>query len=196
MFGHVRGAFTDARADRKGRFEMADGGTIFLDEIGEIDLDAQVKLLRVLQDRSYEVLGSSITRTVDVRVVSATNRDLARAGGEGAVPGGSALSPQPDRPAPAVPARAEERHPAARPALPGLVRDAPIAGARCRSPTAPWTGCGSQTWPGNIRQLKQTLERAVLVLDDDRLDTPNLRGPLAELETREVRGTALPSPGP
>ncbi|HBL31308.1 MAG TPA: sigma-54-dependent Fis family transcriptional regulator, partial [Acidobacteria bacterium] len=76
MFGHVRGAFTDARADRKGRFEMADGGTIFLDEIGEIDLNAQVKLLRVLQDRSYEVLGSSTTRTVDVRVVSATNRDL------------------------------------------------------------------------------------------------------------------------
>ncbi|MFP3940928.1 MAG: sigma-54-dependent transcriptional regulator, partial [Thermoanaerobaculia bacterium] len=77
MFGHVRGAFTDARADRKGRFEVAHGGTIFLDEIGEVDPAAQVKLLRVLQDRSYEVLGSSISRTVDVRVVSATNRPLA-----------------------------------------------------------------------------------------------------------------------
>src|SRR5262249_56056612 len=76
MFGHVRGAFTDARQDRKGRFEIADGGSIFLDEIGDLDPASQVKLLRVLQDRTYEVLGSSRTRTVDVRVVSATNRPL------------------------------------------------------------------------------------------------------------------------
>ena len=76
MFGHVRGAFTDARHDRKGRFEMADGGTIFLDEIGDLDPASQVKLLRVLQDRTYEVLGSSQRRTVDVRVVAATNRNL------------------------------------------------------------------------------------------------------------------------
>src|SRR4029078_13298512 len=76
MFGHVRGAFTDARADRKGRFETAHGGTIFLDEIGDLDRAAQVKLLRVLQDRSYEVLGSSQRREVDVRVVAATNRNL------------------------------------------------------------------------------------------------------------------------
>ncbi|HEX9187638.1 MAG TPA: sigma-54 dependent transcriptional regulator, partial [Vicinamibacteria bacterium] len=76
MFGHVKGAFTDARADRQGRFALAEGGTIFLDEIGEVEPSAQVKLLRVLQDRTYEVLGSSASRTVDVRVVSATNRDL------------------------------------------------------------------------------------------------------------------------
>src|SRR5436190_16642985 len=76
MFGHVRGAFTDARQDRKGRFEMAHGGTIFLDEVGELDPASQVKMLRVLQDRAYEVLGSSVPRTVDVRVVSATNRTL------------------------------------------------------------------------------------------------------------------------
>ena len=77
MFGHVKGAFTDARSDRKGRFEMAHGGTIFLDEIGDLDLASQVKLLRVLQDRTFEVLGSSLRRTVDVRVVAATNRNLA-----------------------------------------------------------------------------------------------------------------------
>jgi DNA-binding NtrC family response regulator len=76
MFGHVRGAFTDARIDRVGRFEMANKGTIFLDEIGDLDASSQVKLLRVLQDRTYEVLGSSRTKTVDVRVVSATNRNL------------------------------------------------------------------------------------------------------------------------
>jgi DNA-binding NtrC family response regulator len=76
MFGHVRGAFTDARFDRVGRFEMANKGTIFLDEIGDLDAGSQVKLLRVLQDRTYEVLGSSRTKMVDVRVVCATNRNL------------------------------------------------------------------------------------------------------------------------
>lgn len=76
MFGHKKGAFTDAYADRVGRFEMADKGTIFLDEIGELDAACQVKLLRVLQDQTYEVLGDSRQRRADVRVVSATNRDL------------------------------------------------------------------------------------------------------------------------
>lgn len=77
MFGHVRGAFTDARTDRIGRFEMANKGTIFLDEIGDLDAGSQVKLLRVLQDRTYEVLGSSRTKTVDIRVICATNKNLA-----------------------------------------------------------------------------------------------------------------------
>ena len=76
MFGHVRGAFTDARHDRVGRFETANKGTIFLDEIGDLDAGSQVKLLRVLQDRTYEALGSSRTKNVDMRVVCATNRSL------------------------------------------------------------------------------------------------------------------------
>jgi DNA-binding NtrC family response regulator len=76
LFGHVRGAFTDAKADRMGRFEMAHKGSIFLDEIGELDLSSQVKLLRVLQERTFEPLGSSKSRTVDVRVICATNRNL------------------------------------------------------------------------------------------------------------------------
>lgn len=78
MFGHKKGAFTDAVADRVGRFEAADGGTIFLDEIGELDITCQVKLLRVLQEMRFEPLGSSKTRQVDVRVVCATNADLRR----------------------------------------------------------------------------------------------------------------------
>lgn len=78
MFGHRKGAFTDALSDRIGRFEMADNGTIFLDEIGELDMACQVKLLRVLQDQTFEVLGDSLPRKVDVRVVSATNADLAK----------------------------------------------------------------------------------------------------------------------
>ena len=76
MFGHVRGAFTDAKFDRIGRFELANKGTIFLDEIGDLDAGSQVKLLRVLQDRTYEVLGSSRAKTVDVRVICATNKNL------------------------------------------------------------------------------------------------------------------------
>ena len=76
MFGHKKGSFTDAKNDRVGRFELADGGTIFLDEIGELELASQVKLLRVLQDQTYEVLGDSMTRRTDVRVVCATNADL------------------------------------------------------------------------------------------------------------------------
>ncbi len=76
MFGHKKGAFTDAVADRKGRFELADKGTIFLDEIGELDLSCQVKLLRVLQEQTFEPLGDSKPKKVDVRVVSATNANL------------------------------------------------------------------------------------------------------------------------
>ena len=76
MFGHKKGSFTDATSDRIGRFELARGGTIFLDEIGELSIASQVKLLRVLQDQTYEVLGDSHTRRTDVRVVCATNADL------------------------------------------------------------------------------------------------------------------------
>ena len=76
MFGHVKGAFTGALNDRIGRFESADGGTIFLDEIGELDLSCQVKLLRVLQEQTFEPLGSNKTRKVDVRIICATNVNL------------------------------------------------------------------------------------------------------------------------
>lgn len=77
MFGHKKGSFTGATADREGRFAVADKGTIFLDEIGELDVNSQVKLLRVLQEHTFEVLGDSMPRKVDIRVVCATNADLA-----------------------------------------------------------------------------------------------------------------------
>jgi DNA-binding NtrC family response regulator len=83
LFGHVRGAFTSAVSQREGRFALADGGTIFLDEIGDMSPNLQVKLLRVLQDRTFEPVGSSKSITVDVRVVAATNQDLERAIREG-----------------------------------------------------------------------------------------------------------------
>ncbi len=83
MFGHKKGAFTDAYNDRKGSFELANGGTIFLDEIGDLDFNSQVKLLRVLQDKTYQVLGDSKTRELDVRVVCATNRNIHEMVGNG-----------------------------------------------------------------------------------------------------------------
>jgi two-component system NtrC family response regulator len=197
MFGHVRGAFTDARADRKGRFEMADGGTIFLDEIGEIDPNAQVKLLRVLQDRSYEVLGSSVTRTVDVRVVSATNRDLGEEVARARFR--EDLLYRLNLIALRLPPLRERRSD-----IPLLARHFLDVCARTyRRGTLAVTDRAldwlqAQSWPGNIRQLRQTIERAVLVLDGDRLDAPDLRA-LAELESRDVRGAGgtggLPSPG-
>lgn len=79
LFGHVKGAFTGAFADKVGRFQLADGGSIFLDEIGELDVDLQTKLLRVLQEGQFERIGSGETITVDVRVIAATNRDLHKA---------------------------------------------------------------------------------------------------------------------
>jgi DNA-binding NtrC family response regulator len=194
MFGHVKGAFTDARADRKGRFEMADRGTIFLDEIGEVDPAAQVKLLRVLQDRSYEVLGSSATRTVDVRVVSATNRDLGEQVEKGQFR--EDLLYRLNLIAVRLPALRERRGDVRL-----LARHFLDLSARSyrRNPIAitdralGWLE--DQPWPGNIRQLKQTIERAVLVVDGDRLDVGDLVA-LSGLEEREARGgTALPSPG-
>lgn len=83
MFGHKKGAFTDASTDREGRFKMANGGTIFLDEIGDLPMENQVKLLRVLQEKTFEPLGSSKTERVDVRVISATNKNLEQMVAEG-----------------------------------------------------------------------------------------------------------------
>src|SRR4029077_19874868 len=83
FFGHERGAFTGATTKRDGRFALADGGTIFLDEVGELPLELQSKLLRVLQEGTFEPVGGSITRKVNVRVVAATNRDLERDVSEG-----------------------------------------------------------------------------------------------------------------
>ena len=194
MFGHVKGAFTDARADRKGRFELADGGTIFLDEIGEIDPPSQVKLLRVLQDRSYEVLGSSHTRTVDVRVIAATNRDLGELVAKGQFR--EDLLYRLNLIAVHLPPLRERRGDTpllARHFLDLCARTYRTGPASIGDRALAWLQ--DQPWPGNIRQLKQTIERAVLVLDGARLDVADLVA-LSGLEQREARGgSALPSPG-
>ncbi|MDJ0655772.1 MAG: sigma-54 dependent transcriptional regulator [Xanthomonadales bacterium] len=162
MFGHVRGAFTDARSDRKGRFELADGGTIFLDEVGDLDKPSQVKLLRVLQDRSYQPLGASETRQADVRVISATNRDLPAMVKEEAFREDLLyrlnlitvrLPPLRERVSDIRLIAGQHLH---RVAEMYGVSDIVIEDAAYR-----WLE--SLPWPGNIRQLRQTVERAVLM---------------------------------
>jgi two-component system NtrC family response regulator len=195
LFGHVKGAFTDARANRKGRFELAHGGTVFLDEIGELDLSAQVKLLRVLQDRSYEVLGSSVTRTVDMRVVSATNRDLGEQVAKGRFR--EDLLYRLNLIAIHLPPLKERRGDIPLLASQFLEASSRIyrggEGVTISDRAMAWLR--AQSWPGNIRQLRQTLERAVLVLDGNVLDVNDLRA-LSDLESRAASDpNALPPPG-
>jgi PAS domain S-box-containing protein len=169
FFGHERGAFTGATARREGRFALADGGTIFLDEIAEIPLELQGKLLRVLQEGEFEPVGSSQTRTVDVRVVAATNRDLAKAVAEGTFREDLyyrlsvfplTLPPLRERGDDVV-FLAEEfsRQFAAR------------AGTRL-SPlgTEDAKRLREYGWPGNVRELQNVIERAVITSRDGRLN--------------------------
>ena len=107
LFGYEKGAFTGAQATKKGRFELADGGTLFLDEIGELNLSTQVKLLRVLQEREFERLGSTETIRANIRLVAATNKDLEKAIAGGRVPRGSVLPAERVRDLRAAAARAE-----------------------------------------------------------------------------------------
>jgi DNA-binding NtrC family response regulator len=166
MFGHVRGAFTDAYQDRKGRFELADSGTIFLDEIGDLDLNAQVKLLRVLQDRTFEVLGTSNSRNLDVRVVSATNRNLSEMVEQGDFREDLLyrlnlisvnLPPLRERP--------DDIPLLVRQFLDDLSQVYRRGMVRVEEAAMKWLK--SRPWPGNIRQLKQFIERTVLVTDKD-----------------------------
>jgi two-component system, NtrC family, response regulator len=193
MFGHVKGAFTDARADRRGRFELADGGTIFLDEIGELDPAAQVKLLRVLQDRTYEPLGSSQPRTVDVRVVSATNRSLAEMVSAGAFR--EDLLYRLNLIAVQLPPLRERPEDVAVLALRFLEA---VAAAHGRegldlNPAA-LRFLRAQPWPGNVRQLRQWIERAVLVGPRGTLEPEHLAA-AAEMEGGGGARDQLPAVG-
>jgi two-component system NtrC family response regulator len=193
MFGHVRGAFTDAKQDRKGRFETAHGGTIFLDEIGDLDGPSQVKMLRVLQDRTYEVLGSSTARSVDVRVVSATNRDLGALVQKGEFREDLLYRlnlialhlPALRERAEDVPLLAESFLASLRPVY--RRESLTLAPAALR-----WLQ--SLPWPGNVRQLRQWIERAVLVTDRDVLEVLDFKA-AEEMERRPESGDDLPEVG-
>lgn len=171
LFGHEKGAFTGAIARRVGRFELAHGGTLFLDEVGEIPLELQPKLLRVLQEQEFERLGSSRTLKVNVRVVSATNRDLLQMVRErkfrddlyyrlNVFP--LHLPPLRDR----------------REDIPLLVRHfAAHCARRMRKqittiPTATMEALVRYSWPGNVRELQNLVERAVIISTTDALEVP------------------------
>jgi two-component system, NtrC family, response regulator len=193
MFGHVRGAFTDARQDRKGRFELAHGGTIFLDEIGELDLSSQVKMLRVLQDRTYEVLGSSVTRTVNVRVISATNRNLAEMVSRGDFR--EDLLYRLNLIAVHIPPLRERREDIpllARHFLEGMKQIYRRMDLELSGESLQWLK--SQDWPGNIRQLKQLIERAMLISSKSVLDTEDFQS-TAVMESPAPRKIGLPQAG-
>jgi DNA-binding NtrC family response regulator len=162
LFGHVRGAFTDARSDRVGRFELADGGTLFLDEIANVPLSQQAKLLRVIATGEFERLGSSRTRRVDVRILSATNADI-----DSEVAASRfrqdllfrlntieiALPPLRDRrdDIPALAAHFLQQHARRyRKNVAGF--DTAAMDALMRHP-----------WPGNVRELEHAIERSVLM---------------------------------
>ncbi len=162
LFGHEKGAFTDAAAEKPGRFELAHGGTLFLDEVGELPQSLQAKLLRVLQERAFERVGGTRTISVDVRILAATNRDLAKALKAGqfredlyyrlnVVP--VVIPPLRRRPEDILPLAAHFlQHFGVRygKAIPGL---SPEAAALLRR----------YAWPGNVRELEHVIERAVIL---------------------------------
>ena len=192
LFGHVKGAFTGAVANRAGRFTQADRGTLFLDEIGDMPLAIQAKILRVLQERAFEPVGSSQTRTVDVRIIAATNKNLAEAIKDGKF--------------------REDLYyrlnvfPIALPALSERLEDIPllaehfgreVAGSMGRR-FAGFTPAAIQAmqaygWPGNIRELQNCIERAIIVAHDDQIDLPDLPRYLFERPAGEFKSTGLPT---
>ncbi len=168
MFGHVKGAFTDAKHSRTGRFEAADGGTLFLDEVGDLDAACQVKLLRVLQDRTFERVGSSTSTSADVRIISATNRDLASLIDSGRFR--EDLLYRLNLISVHLPPLRERRGDipllAAR-FLDGLARVYRRHELRLGETAFDWLGV--QPWSGNVRQLKHLIERTVLLTNSDQL---------------------------
>jgi DNA-binding NtrC family response regulator len=162
LFGHVKGAFTDAKTDRIGRFELADGGTIFLDEIGNISMGSQAKLLRVLQSGEVERVGSSKSRKIDARVLSATNIDLGLAVAEGRFR--EDLLFRLNTIEIRLPPLRERRDDIAPLATFFLIRHAGRYGKAITGfDAAAMRMLLDHGWPGNIRELDHVIERAVLM---------------------------------
>ncbi len=182
LFGHEKGAFTGAIAQKIGRFELADKGTLFLDEVGDIPSGLQPKLLRVLQEQEFERLGSTRTHRVDVRLVAATNRDLTEM-----VNRGEFRSDLYYRlnvfPILLPPLRERSKD------IPALVTHfVDILGRRMgrkidHIPAETMSALSSYQWPGNIRELQNLIERAVILSNDGVLPNPL---PTAETEERAV----------
>jgi formate hydrogenlyase transcriptional activator len=199
LFGHVKGAFTGALERRVGRFEVADGGTIFLDEVGELPLEIQVKLLRVLQEQEFEPVGSSRTVHVDVRVIAATNRDLDEAVREGRFRADLFYRLH-VFPIQVPPLRARPSD------IPQLVmffltRFARKLGKQIDTmPQSVMDLLSTYAWPGNIRELQNLIERAVVLSPGPilRLDRTLLPGLTVDATARPLIevGTARLTPDP
>ena len=192
FFGHVKGAFTGAHRDRVGRFELADGGTIFLDEVGEIPLALQSKLLRVLQESEYERVGDEKTHTVDARIIAATNRDLEQAVAEGRFREDLfyRLSVFPIE----VPALRERGDDVVQLALHFLERTCQNFGHRPLTLSRQQAALLKQyNWPGNIRELKNVIERAVILSQGKVLRLDLAMASIFEADTVDERaGDAAP----
>ncbi len=186
LFGYVKGAFTGANQDRPGLFESADGGSLFLDEIGELSAGAQAKLLRVLQDHQVRRVGSSVTRSVDLRVIAATNRDLRAMVGEGTFR--EDLYYRLAMVEIALP-RLEDR----REDLPLLERyfvekyaaeyGKPIAGLTRRAQSR----MAIYPWPGNIRELENVIGNACMMTDGRFIDVDDLPERMRDLQGEQTR---------
>jgi DNA-binding NtrC family response regulator len=172
MFGHVRGAFTDAREDRSGRFELADGGTLLLDEVGNLPPAQQAKLLRVLESGRFERVGGSRTLTADVRVLTATNADLPAmiAGGRFRRDLYFRLNTVEIR-IPPLRERAQDISALARHFLQQQCRR---HGRNMHFTERALNALGAHDWPGNVRELAHAVERAVLLTRDTQIDAEDL----------------------
>ena len=168
MFGHVRGAFTDAKSDRIGRFELADGGTLFLDEVGNIPISQQPKLLRVLEDGEFERLGSSRTSRANVRLISATNADLADDVAKGRFRKDLMFRLNTvELRLPALRERREDILPLARRLLTRFGQRYQRESVRLSA--AAERALLGYAWPGNVRELSHVIERAVLMSRADEI---------------------------
>lgn len=189
FFGHLKGSFTGATRDRIGRFELADGGTLFLDEIGEIPLDLQAKLLRVLQEGELERIGEERTRKVDVRIVAATNRDLKAEAEAGRfrLDLYYRLSVFPVE-LPPLRKRPEDIPLLAEHFLTLLSRK--LGRSKPRLTLASVQSLQKYSWPGNVRELQHVLERAVITAQDGRL---TIELPSASPAPMRVTPTPVPA---
>jgi len=187
LFGHERGAFTGAQARRKGKFEQADGGTLFLDEIGELTPSTQARLLRVLQSREFERLGGNETIRVDVRMITATNKDLERALGEGTFR--EDLYYRLNVFTIFVPPLRERKSDVLLLADHFVEKYARVHGRIIKRISTPAIDMlMAYHWPGNVRELENTIERAVLVSDSDVIHGHHLS---PTLQTAEASGTVV-----
>ena len=179
MFGHAKGAFTGAVRDQPGRVEAAEGGTLFLDEVGEVPQTIQAKLLRFLQDKQFERVGETRTRTADVRIVAATNRDL-----DEAVRAGQFREDLLFRlnvvevTVPPLRERREEILPLARRFLAFFARAARRAVPELTNEAE--AALAGYPWPGNVRELRNAIERAVILSPGQRLAPEAFPGRIAQ----------------